>query len=75
MQVQVQGREAAQVWVVVCWAQDALAPASGFSEKSRPVVEHIGYTWDHLPRNEDASLAILAARMAFSNREIRPAFR
>lgn len=44
---------------------------SGFGGMSRPLGVRIGYTWTHLPRKVEASFAILAARMAFSNLEMR----
>ena len=50
-------------------------PAYDFFGKSRRAGEYSGYTWDHLPKKFDASLAILAARMAFSSLLIRCALR
>ena len=51
----------------------------GFSDRFRPVLVYIGYTFDHLPacvriplpRMEDAIFASFAARMAFSSLLIR----
>ena len=56
---------------VALGAQLAGALPSGFGGMSRPLGVRIGYTWTHLPRKVEASFAILAARMAFSNLEIR----
>ena len=44
-----------------------LAPVFGFFHRSRPVLDDTDYTNNHLPIKEDASFAIFAARMAFSN--------
>ena len=54
------------LWAVI----DGVLP-SGFGGMSRPLGVYIGYTWTHLPKKVEASLAILAARMAFSNLEMR----
>lgn len=62
----------APVVAVAAWgALWAVGLTSGFAGKNRPLGVHIGYTWTHLPKKVEASLAILAARMAFSNLEIR----
>ena len=51
-------------------------PGSDFFDNCHPVGEYIGYTWNHLPVKKDrpalpraaeATPAIFAARMAFSN--------
>ena len=61
----------------------AAVPAWDCGGKTHPAGEYIGYTKRHpplcdnnpLPRNCDANPASLAARMAFSNFEIRSAMR
>ena len=59
---------------------DSVAPEPGYGDKSRPAAGYSGYTWFHLPskdwipcepRTEDATLAIRAARIAFSSFAIR----
>ena len=61
-------------------ADSAAIPGSGFADSCRPAGEYSGYTWFHLPdkngmppwpRSEEASLAIFAARIAFSSFPIR----
>lgn len=59
-------------------------PGFGFAGSCRPAGGYNGYTWFHLPdkngmppcpRREDASLAIFAARMAFSSFDTRSPLR
>ena len=69
----VEQTQAAPVVAVVSFGavEDESCLEQYFGGNCHLVVEYSGYTWDHLPKKFDASLAILAARMAFSNRPIR----